>query len=181
MTSWNNDERGSTQIRIRGIRFHRRSSASILVPAKPLMTHKPQTTPKLAVNAVVFNDAGEVLLALRTDNGLWCIPGGHVDLGETLETAVLRELFEETGLKARVLRLVGIYSDPKGSLHIAQGPEWHTVRVSFLCEVTGGTITPSEETSEIRYFHPDRLPPMITDHAKRVKDAMRGDGEALVS
>jgi ADP-ribose pyrophosphatase YjhB (NUDIX family) len=133
--------------------------------------HKAQTTPKLAVNAVVFNEKKEVLLAKRTDNGLWCIPGGHVDLGETLVQACLRELFEETGLEGDVIRLVGIYSDPKNSLHIAQGAEWHTIRVSFLCKITGGTITSSEETSEIRYFDVNQLPPLITDHAQRVWDA----------
>jgi len=145
------------------------------------MAHKPQTTPKLAVNAVVLNAQGEALLVKRTDNGLWCIPGGHVDLGETLEAAVLRELLEETGLKAKVLRLVGVYSDTQNSLHIAQGPEWHTVRVTFLCEVTGGTITPSEETSEIRYFPLGALPPLITDHAKRLKDAAANAPGAFIS
>jgi ADP-ribose pyrophosphatase YjhB (NUDIX family) len=144
------------------------------------MTHKPQQTPKLAVNALVFNDQGEVLLAKRTDNGLWCIPGGHVDLGETVAAAALRELFEETGLKAEVVRLVGIYSDPKNSLHIAQGNEWHTVRVSFLCRITGGTITASEETSEVRYFPLAKLPPLITDHALRIQDASRSDGGAVI-
>lgn len=144
------------------------------------MTHKPQLTPKLAVNALVFNDQGEVLLAKRTDNGLWCVPGGHVDLGETVAAAALRELFEETGLKAEVVRLVGIYSDTKNSLHIAQGSEWHTVRLSFLCRVTGGTITPSEETSEIRYFPLEKLPPLITDHALRIQDALRLGPEAVI-
>lgn len=144
------------------------------------MNHRLQATPKIAVNSLVFNAQGEVLLAKRTDNGLWCIPGGHVDLGETLEQACLRELFEETGLKARVKRLVGIYSDPANSLHIAQGPEWHTVRVSFLCEVTGGTITSSEETSEVRYFNVAQLPPLITDHAKRIQDVLQGGTEVVV-
>jgi len=144
------------------------------------LNHRLQATPKIAVNSLVFNAQGEVLLAKRTDNGLWCIPGGHVDLGETLEQACLRELFEETGLKARVKRLVGIYSDPANSLHIAQGPEWHTVRVSFLCEVTGGTITSSEETSEVRYFNVAQLPPLITDHAKRIQDVLQGGTEVVV-
>ncbi|HUO58905.1 MAG TPA: NUDIX domain-containing protein [bacterium] len=143
------------------------------------MTHKPQTTPKIAVNAFVFNGQGEVLLAKRTDNGLWCVPGGHVDLGETLVQACARELFEETGLKAEVVKLIGIYSDPKGSLHIAQGQEWHTVRVSFLCEITGGTIRPSGETSEIAYFDLNRLPTLITDHAQRIRDAAAGRPEAF--
>jgi ADP-ribose pyrophosphatase YjhB (NUDIX family) len=144
------------------------------------LNHKPQPTPKIAVNALVFNAQGEVLLAKRTDNGLWCIPGGHVDLGETLAEACLRELYEETGLRGKVTRLVGIYSDPAHSLHIAQGPEWHTVRVSFLCGITGGTITSSDETSEIRYFPTRELPPLITDHALRIQDGLRARAEAVI-
>ncbi len=143
------------------------------------MSHKPQTTPKIAVNAVVFNDKGEVLLAKRTDNSLWCIPGGHVDLGETLAQACLRELFEETGLRGEVVRLVGVYSDTKNSLHILQGPEWHTVRVSFLCEIVGGTIRASKETSEIKYFDLNHLPDLITDHTKRIQDAVENKTDAL--
>ncbi|HTC20865.1 MAG TPA: NUDIX domain-containing protein [bacterium] len=145
------------------------------------MNHKPQTTPKIAVNAVVFNEKQEVLLAKRTDNGLWCIPGGHVDLGETLAQACLRELKEETGLEAQIVRLIGVYSDTKGSLHFAQGAEWHTVRVSFLCRVTGGALTTSEETSEIQYFNVGRLPPLITDHAKRIKDALEDKPQAVIA
>jgi ADP-ribose pyrophosphatase YjhB (NUDIX family) len=145
------------------------------------MNHKPQLTPKIAVNALVFNENREVLLAKRTDNGLWCIPGGHVDLGETLAQACLRELKEETGLKAEIVRLIGVYSDTKGSLHIAQGPEWHTVRVSFLCRITGGSLTPSEETSEIKYFNVRQLPALITDHAKRIKDALEDKPQAVIA
>jgi ADP-ribose pyrophosphatase YjhB (NUDIX family) len=145
------------------------------------MNHQQQVTPKIAVNAVVFNEKREVLLAKRTDNGLWCIPGGHVDLGETLAQACLRELFEETGLKGELVKLVGIYSDTGNSLHIRQGPEWHTVRVSFLCKITGGTIRPSEETSDIRYFDVKDLPPLITDHARRIQDACSGWPEAVVA
>ena len=144
------------------------------------MSHKPQPTPKIAVNAVVFNDSGWVLLAKRTDNGLWCIPGGHVDLGETLAQACLRELREETGLQGEVVRLVGVYSDTKNSLHISQGPEWHTIRMSFLCQIVGGTIRPSDETSEVKYFDVKRLPNLITDHASRIQDALAGRSEAVI-
>ncbi len=143
------------------------------------MVHKSQVTPKIAVNALVFNEKGEVLLAKRTDNGLWCIPGGHVDLGETLSQACARELLEETGLNGEVTRLVGVYSDTQNSLHIAQGPEWHTIRVSFLCKIVGGTIKTSDETSEVRYFNLSQLPLMITDHARRVQDAVAKRSEAL--
>jgi ADP-ribose pyrophosphatase YjhB (NUDIX family) len=141
----------------------------------------PPVTPKVAVNALVFNDRGEVLLARRTDNGLWCIPGGHVDLGETLEEACLRELREETGLDAEVMRLVGVYSDPEGSLHIGQGPERHTVRVSFLCRATGGALATSPETSEVRFFAPGALPPLMTDHARRVRDGLSPGADAVIA
>jgi ADP-ribose pyrophosphatase YjhB (NUDIX family) len=104
-----------------------------------------------------------------------------VDLGETLKKACLRELFEETGLQGRVERLIGIYSDPENSLHIAQGPEWHTIRVSFLCQVVGGTITSSSETSEIRYFDLDQLPVLITDHARRIQDALDNNSGPVVT
>ena len=144
------------------------------------MTHKPQATPKIAVNALVFNRKKEVLLAKRKDNGLWCIPGGHVELGEPLVKACLRELFEETGLKAKVLKLVGVYSDTRNSLHIRQGPQWHTVRISFLCRVTGGKITLSEETTEVRYFKLSQLPRLITDHARRISDAVLNRPEAFI-
>ena len=145
------------------------------------MVHKSQTTPKIAVNAIMFNEQGEVLLAKRTDNGLWCIPGGHVDLGETLAEACVRELFEETGLKAEAVKLVGVYSDKENSLHIAQGLEWHTVRVSFLCRVIGGVPRGSEETSEIRFFSPQQLPPLITDHGRRICDALQNHPKAIIS
>lgn len=145
------------------------------------MAHQPQMTPKIAVNALVFNEKGEVLLAKRTDNGLWCIPGGHVELEETLAQACARELREETGLEAEVVRLVGVYSDTVGSLHFAQGKEWHTVRVSFLCRLVGGELRLSEETNELKYFPVDSLPPMITDHPKRVLDALEGLPEAVIA
>jgi ADP-ribose pyrophosphatase YjhB (NUDIX family) len=145
------------------------------------MSHREQATPKIAVNALIFNDKREVLLAKRTDNGLWCIPGGHVELGETLTQAVERECWEETGLKTQVVKLVGIYSDTKGSLHFLQGLQWHTVRVSFLCQVTGGQMRPSEETSEIRYFPLDHLPDLITDHVRRIQDGFANNPEAVIA
>ncbi len=144
------------------------------------MAHPPQITPKVAVNALLFNDQGEVLLAKRTDNGLWCIPGGHMELGETLAQCCSRELREETGLQAEVVSLVGIYSDTAGSLHYSQGKEWHTVRVSFLCRATGGGLKLSPETSDLRYFSVDALPPMITDHPRRVMDALEGLPGAVI-
>ena len=61
----------------------------------------------------MFNTRGEILLQKRADNGWWGLPSGYVDVGESVEQAALREIWEETGIRTRVKRLVGIYSDPQ--------------------------------------------------------------------
>ena len=63
--------------------------------------------------ALIFNEQGEVLLHKRSDNGFWSVPGGAVDIGESVQQAIVREALEETGLHVTVKRLIGIYSDPK--------------------------------------------------------------------
>ena len=68
---------------------------------------------RLGCSVVIFDEARKkVLLTKRADNGLWCLPGGGVDPGESVEETVIREAWEETGLTIRVLRLIGVYSDP---------------------------------------------------------------------
>jgi ADP-ribose pyrophosphatase YjhB (NUDIX family) len=66
-----------------------------------------------SVNVVVVNDAGEILLIRRTDNGNWAVPGGAIDLGESVAQAAVRETLEESGIHCAITGIVGIYSDPK--------------------------------------------------------------------
>jgi len=75
----------------------------------------------VAVSAVVANERGEVLLQKRTDNELWGLPGGAMDLGESVGQAVAREVREETGLEVQPTGLVGIYSDPGYVIAYANG------------------------------------------------------------
>jgi len=68
---------------------------------------------KLGSSAIVLNQAGDkILLTRRTDNGRWCLPGGGMEVGESLEECCMREVWEETGLTVRVVCLLGIYSTP---------------------------------------------------------------------
>jgi ADP-ribose pyrophosphatase YjhB (NUDIX family) len=69
-----------------------------------------------AVNVVVVNDAGEILLIRRADNGNWAVPGGAVDLGESVAQAAVRETLEESGIECAITGIVGIYSDPSAGL-----------------------------------------------------------------
>src|SRR5947209_6211872 len=112
-------------------------------------------TAKLSVgsSALIFDETGEkILLTRRTDNGRWCLPGGRMDPGESIEETCVREVWEETGLEVRVVRLLGIYSTPHHIVTYADGNRWQVVATSFLAEVTGGKLGLSDETTEANYF-----------------------------
>lgn len=129
-------------------------------------------TPRVGANAVVFNEASKVLLTRRADNGMWCLPGGHVDFGETLAEAAVRETLEETGLHVAVERLIGVYSAPYADGFTLHGTN-QIVIASFLCRVTGGGLCLSDETTDIGYFPPDQLPePLLPIHRQRIEDAL---------
>jgi ADP-ribose pyrophosphatase YjhB (NUDIX family) len=74
-----------------------------------------------AVTAVIENDEHEILMIERADNGLWALPGGAQDIGESVTEAVRREVLEETGIEAEVLGLSGIYSDPRHVIEYDNG------------------------------------------------------------
>src|SRR5262245_3038067 len=74
-----------------------------------------------AVSAVVADEAGELVLQRRADNGLWALPGGVVEVGESVAQAVVREVKEETGLDVEPVGLVGVYSDPRHVIAYADG------------------------------------------------------------
>ena len=66
-----------------------------------------------SVNVVIKNDAGEILMIERSDNGNWALPGGAIDVGESMSQAGVRETKEETGIDCEILDVLGIYTDPK--------------------------------------------------------------------
>ncbi len=105
-----------------------------------------------SVNVAVANDAGEVLLIRRSDNDNWALPGGAIDIGESLAQAAVRETREETGVDCEITGLVGIYTDPGHViLYTSNGEVRQECSIVLTARPTGGQPTPSSETSEVRW------------------------------
>ena len=134
------------------------------------------------VAAVIFQDE-RVLLQRRDDNRQWGLPGGSVEPGESVRTAVIREVHEETGLDVEPLRLIGVYSDPANHQIVTypDGNVIHYVSSVFECAVRGGTLTCCEESLELAYFAPDALPADTLPISRiRIVDALTRRVEAFV-
>jgi len=103
--------------------------------------------------AVIFDENREkVLLTKRSDNGLWCLPGGRMEPGESIEECCCREVFEETGLVIRTTRLIGVYSNRDQLVVYKDGAKVQMIVLSFEAIITGGALGTSTETTDARYF-----------------------------
>lgn len=113
-----------------------------------------------AVAAAIFNDNGEVLLQKRKDVNKWCIISGHVEFGETIETAILREIEEETNTKATIVRFIGVYSSPGSQTYHYKDRTVQYITSYFEARLTN-PIHPNfsnNETQELKFFKPEDLP-----------------------
>lgn len=111
----------------------------------------------VAVAAVVRNDRGQVLLIERTDNGLWALPGGAQDIGESVTGTVCREVREETGIEVEVTGLSGIYSDPAHVIAYDDGEVRQEFSLCFHAKPTGGTLRSSSESKQVHWVSPDAV------------------------
>jgi 8-oxo-dGTP pyrophosphatase MutT (NUDIX family) len=105
---------------------------------------------------------GRVLLACRRDDGTWGIPGGHVELGESIADAARREFREETGLAVELLCVLGIYSDPATQVHTyPDGNKVQFVGVVFEGRAGAAVGEPDDEVTQLGWFGPHELPPLF--------------------
>ena len=122
--------------------------------SKVFSADKGYATPKLDVRGAVFKE-DKILMVREISDGLWTLPGGYVDVNESAGEAVVREIFEESGFKTKIVKMIGLYDKQKHE-HPAQWP--HIYKCFFLCELIGGEAKPSIETSEIGFFGKNELP-----------------------
>lgn len=134
-------------------------------------------------SAAIFNPSRQkILLTRRTDNGLWCLPGGKIEPGENVEEACIREVLEETGLCVRISRLIGVYSSPDWLVEYPDGNRVQIVALSFEAVPDGGSLMVSNEVNEFGYFSLPEIEnlDLMRNHHQRVLDAFAQQGQAFI-
>ena len=132
-------------------------------------------TPLLTVDTVIVYDGKLVLIRRKNPpfQGHFALPGGFVEVGETVETAAVREAKEETGLDVEIIKLLGVYSKP------SRDPRGHTVSVIFLT-VGNGKLKAGSDASDTGLFGIDEIPELAFDHNKIIENA-RSDINGILS
>jgi ADP-ribose pyrophosphatase YjhB (NUDIX family) len=129
---------------------------------------KRHKSPVLTVDVIIENGDEIVLIKHKKDwfKGKWGMPGGHVEYGETVEDAALREAKEETSLDVRLKEILGVYSDPK------RDKRGHYVTTVFIADYLGGELRGKDDVADAKWFNINNLPydEMAGDHPKILKD-----------
>jgi ADP-ribose pyrophosphatase YjhB (NUDIX family) len=134
-----------------------------------------------AASAVVVDGEGRILLHRRRDNGMWALPGGKMELGESVAQCAVRETKEETGLDIEVTGIVGIYSDPKHVFAYDDGEVRQEFSICLAARPVGGTVQASDESHEVRLFKSDEIEsvPMVPSIRLRITDYLAHQGPAI--
>lgn len=137
----------------------------------------------VGLTAIIINEHNEVLLEQRSDTGTWCLPGGSIDIGETVEEGLRREIKEETGLNLGPLQLFAIVSGEKQKFHYPNGDITYYVDLYFLTRITGALPRKDSESLQLVFFPLNRLPSedQMMRGTKRIIDKyIAGDYSILV-
>ena len=138
---------------------------------------------RVGSSAVIFDPSRErVLLVRRTDNGLWCLPGGGMDPGESITETCIREVLEETGLAVTVVHLIGVYTSPNWLIEYPDGRRVQSVALSFEVEVESGELTANNEVSDFGYFTMSEIEnlDLMVHHRQRIQDAFEDRCDCII-
>jgi ADP-ribose pyrophosphatase YjhB (NUDIX family) len=130
-----------------------------------------------AASAVVVDDAGRILLHRRRDNEMWALPGGQMELGESVAGCAIREVREETGFDVEPVAVVGIYSDPKHVFAYDDGEVRQEFSICLACRITGGELATSDESYEVAFHTASDIAElsMVASIRLRIDDYLAGD------
>lgn len=132
------------------------------------MMPKP-ITPLVGCDVFVLNERSEVLLIQRADNGLWALPGGCHDLGETPQECAERECLEESGYKVKVTDLLGVFSSNRYEYVHYPWKENKFCHLLFRAKLIGGEVRISDESTKVGWFAESALPKFSDGHEVRVR------------
>jgi ADP-ribose pyrophosphatase YjhB (NUDIX family) len=135
-----------------------------------------------AARAVLIDGEGRILLIRRSDNGMWALPAGGMEPGESVTECMIREVWEETGLTAKSYRPFAVYSEPR--FKPPSGRPGQLLTVAFKVDRWAGSLqTHTDETTDARFFTPDelrRLPDLMPMYLECIEDCLRFDGTVIV-
>ena len=125
--------------------------------------------PSITTDGIIIKNK-KILLIKRKNppfQGRWALPGGFVEYGETTEDSVVREVFEESGLKTKIHQLAGVYSDPK------RDPRGHTITIVYILDIIGGELKADDDASDVRFFGIKNLPSLSFDHRGIITEVLQ--------
>jgi ADP-ribose pyrophosphatase YjhB (NUDIX family) len=121
-----------------------------------LAAERGYATPKVGVRGAVFRDDGAILLVREVSDGRWALPGGWAEVNAAPAESVAREVREESGFAVVPRKLAAVFD--RAGPPAPGGWPFHIYRLFFLCDIVGGAATPSDETSEVRFFGEHEIP-----------------------
>jgi len=122
-----------------------------------------------AASAVVMNNEGKILLHRRSDSNTWSLPGGTMEIGESISETVKREVKEETGLDIEPDYIIGIYSNPEHIVAYSDGEVRQEFSICFSCKIVRGNLKVSEESFELAFFTPQEIEQLNMHEAMRLR------------
>ncbi|WP_432198611.1 NUDIX domain-containing protein [Streptomyces sp. bgisy027] len=123
----------------------------------------------VAASAVVTDAEGRILLQRRQDNDLWALPGGGMEMTDSLPGTAVREVKEETGLDVEITGLVGTYTDPRHVIAYSDGEVRRQFNVCFTARMVGGRLAISDESTELRFVQPKEIDQLPMHHTQRLR------------
>lgn len=122
-----------------------------------------------STTAVVLDDHGRIALVHRKDNGLWALPGGGMELGESIEDCAVREVKEETGLDVEITGLVGIYTNPRHVMKYDDGEVRQQFSICYKTRLIGGELAFDSESTDIAWVEPSRIPDLTMHPSMKLR------------
>lgn len=118
-------------------------------------------------NVIILDSSGRILLHHRVDNDTWGLPGGAMEIGESLEETAVREVNEEVGLKCEKIKIFNIYSGEKLYYKYPDGNEVYNVTATYICkDFSGQIVVDKSEGKEARFFAINDIPDKISPPVK---------------